>query len=351
MPRKNGGGLVYMKFMTFSLILVLLFSASAPALAGTGCGSNWMGDTSGDTDFWVSQNQNLGYSETSSPTQPVSKTPAIPLGSTVQASKNATISGVSADLPSPQNSGTAIVWTVQASNPDNEKMLYDFLLRGPATEGQLTDMTGWIQEPTWTWYATSLDAGQNEIEVLVKRSGSTTSEDSEVSSYTIVAPPQSQNASTASVALQAAQISAPNGQTPDTSSQPTITQAAMISEPEVAPAEPETMEAEGKWVIKLDGSGSTLNPLTLIQTGDNVMGMGTLNDGSAKLQVDAKGSVAGNAMSLELWTVVSEYGNQIDKSIDLELVEVEQKISGSYEMHSGDELIGKGNVTASRSGS
>jgi hypothetical protein len=105
---------------------------------------------------------------------------------------------------------------------------------------------------------------------------------------------------------------------------------------------------EGKWTVKLENDGATLNPLTLIQTGESVMGMGTLNEQNTKLQISTKGSVSKNSMSLEAWTIVSEYGNKIDKRIELELVKVDRVISGSYEMYSGEDLIGKGNATASR---
>jgi hypothetical protein len=55
-------------------------------------------------------------------------------------------------------------------------------------------------------------------------------------------------------------------------------------------------------------------------------------------------------MSLHIWTVVSEYGNKIDKSVDLDLARVDRTISGSYNLYSGEELIGSGNATASRAG-
>ena len=100
--------------------------------------------------------------------------------------------------------------------------------------------------------------------------------------------------------------------------------------------------------VKLENEGATLNPLTLIQTGENVIGMGTLNEQNTKLQVSAKGSVSKNAMNLEAWTIVAEYGNKIDKRIEINLVKVDRVISGSYEMYSGVDLIGKGNATASR---
>jgi hypothetical protein len=76
--------------------------------------------------------------------------------------------------------------------------------------------------------------------------------------------------------------------------------------------------------------------------------MGTLNEQNTKLQVSAKGYVSKNTMSLDIWTIVSEFGNQIDKHVELELVKVDRVISGSYEMYSGDDLIGKGNATATR---
>jgi hypothetical protein len=147
--------------------------------------------------------------------------------------------------------------------------------------------------------------------------------------------------------------SGPNMQMPDTKPMPlpqaatqAVTAAAMPAQ--VEPQEPEFMEVEGKWTVKLGNEVATLNPLTLIQTKESVIGMGTLNEQNTKLQVSAKGSVSKNSMSLEVWTIVAEYGNKIDKHLELELVKVDTAISGSYEMYSGDELISKGNATASR---
>lgn len=108
------------------------------------------------------------------------------------------------------------------------------------------------------------------------------------------------------------------------------------------------MEVEGKWTIKLQDNGMTLNPLTIIQTDGSVMGMGTLNEKSNKIQVSAKGSVSENSMDLDVWTVVSEFGNKIDERITIELVKVDRTISGSYEMYSGEDLISQGNATATR---
>jgi hypothetical protein len=140
----------------------------------------------------------------------------------------------------------------------------------------------------------------------------------------------------------------PSPKAPQEAATQTVAETAGAMPAQVEPKDPEIMEVEGKWTIKLENEGATLNPLTLIQTKESVMGMGTLNEQNTKLQVKAKGSVSGNSMSLEVSTVTSEFGNKIDKSIDLELVKVDRVISGRYEMYSGEDLIGKGNVTATR---
>jgi hypothetical protein len=46
------------------MVLPLIILAFIPSnvIAGTGCGSNWLGSDSDDPDFWVSKNQNLGIS-------------------------------------------------------------------------------------------------------------------------------------------------------------------------------------------------------------------------------------------------------------------------------------------------
>jgi len=375
-------------------IAVLLCLVAMPFLLSSmalgQCGTNPLGDTSGDTDFYVSKNQNMGVSDVSSTAGSAPAKAAVTLGAVAKADKNATILSISSDKPSPQGPGSAIVWKVEASNPDNEKMFYNFLLTGPSTSGQLTDETGWIAESSWTWNTTDADAGENQIVVRTMRAGSAGFEDSKVQSYVIATPSQSRDVAASDVTssnsvsdttssavdahpksrtsepisdrLRAAPdemsrinptTSGPNMQMPDTKPMPlpqaatqAVTAAAMPAQ--VEPQEPEFMEVEGKWTVKLGNEVATLNPLTLIQTKESVIGMGTLNEQNTKLQVSTKGSVSRNAMSLEVWTIVAEYGNKIDKRINIELVKVDRVISGSYEMYSGDELISKGNATASR---
>jgi hypothetical protein len=362
-----------MKCKTVSLSIAVLFCLAVMpfflsyAAYGEGCGTNPLGDTSGDTDFYVSKNQNSGGSGALSAEQSAPAKAAVTLGSVAKADKNATILSINPDRPSPQGSGTTIVWKAEASNPNNEKMLYDFLLTGPSTGGQLMDETGWIAESSWAWNTTDANEGENQIVVRTMRAGSAGFEDSKMQSYIIsktsgtisekprIAPDER--------SFVAAPTSGPNMQMPDTKPKP-LTQAAaqvqvatqtavgtMVAEPVQVAAvsdEPIIMEAEGKWTVKLENEGATLNPLTLIQTGESVMGMGTLNEKNIKLQVSAKGFVSKNTLSLDAWTIMSKFGNKIDKHINLDLVKTGEVVSGSYEMYSGEDLIGKGNATASR---
>ncbi|MDD2834722.1 MAG: hypothetical protein PHY05_01095 [Methanothrix sp.] len=375
-------------------LMAMPFLLSNTAFAGSGCGSNWMGDTTGDTDFYVSKNQNQGVTSMSSTAQSTIAKPTMTLGDVAKANKNATIQSINPDKPSPQSPGSVIVWNVQASNSNNEKMLYKFLLMGPATGGQPKDETGWIAENSWTWNTVDADAGENQIEVQVMRAGSAGIEDRKELSYVIAANSLLSSSSSGTSSTTASSTassegeghpesktgepisdrprvapdertnvipttSGPNMQMPDTKpiplNTPTTAQGVVetagvetMQQTQVQPQEPEFMEVEGKWTVKLENDGATLNPLTIIQTGGSVMGMGTLNEKNTKLQVSAKGSVSNNVMSLDVWTIVSEYGNKIDERINLDLVKVDRSISGSYELYSGEDLIGKGNATATR---
>ena len=182
----------------FFCLAALPFLLSSTAFGGQGCGTNPLGDTSGDTDFYVSKNQNQGVSGISSTAQSAPAKAAVTLGTVAKADQNATIQSINPDKPSPQNPGSAIVWKVEASNPNNEKMLYNFQIMGPATGGQLTDETGWIAESSWTWNTTDADAGENQIVVRAMRAGSAAPEDSETQSYVIATHSQNDTTSSAS---------------------------------------------------------------------------------------------------------------------------------------------------------
>ena len=344
------------KSSSLSLALLASLILSVTPLASSQCGTNWMGDTSGDTDFYVSRNQNLGTGLASDASASSASAPAVALGSAARANANATISSVKVSLPSPQSPGSSIIWMAEASSSGNEPMLYDFLLSGPSTGGEFRDMTGWMEQSSWTWNTTEADAGDNQIRVLVTRQGSAAWEDSKTIPYHIGAESNVSSGSEASPSagtgpLPQMDIIGANMRVPDTKPIPLVQPTEALA-PEVPQEpeqqEPEILDVEGKWTVKLEQAGISINPLNLIQTGESLMGSGVFNEDGSKLQVTATGSVSSDAMSLHIWTVVAEYGNQIDKSVDLDLVRVDRTVSGSYQLYSGEEIIGSGNATASR---
>ncbi len=68
------------------------------------------------------------------------------------------ISDLSSDKPSPQETGSIVTWTAQASDPEKNPILYKFFLNGlPATD--------WQSRNEWAWTASE---GENQIEVQVR---------------------------------------------------------------------------------------------------------------------------------------------------------------------------------------
>jgi hypothetical protein len=400
-----------MKSKILFLTLAMLFCLTAQLYAltnmasGAGCGTNPLGDTSGDTDFYVSKNQNLPTSDGSTPAASITGKAAVALGSS--AALKATIRSLTPDKLSPQVAGTAVVWNVEAANPNNEKILYDFLLQGPATDGKLLDETGWTSGSTWIWNTTDADAGDNQIEARVMRAGASGFDASMTESFIVSAATQNsgmaavdttpvasaEETSSVNDAANAGSNAATTGGdghpvsktgdsldskprfAPDekprqlTTSTVGLTAGPNMSMPDPTPkstsqtsagtttetqaqtgsatAESTTMAVEGKWTVKLINAGSTVD-LFLVQTGGSIVGYGNLNEQNTKIPLTFKGTVSASTMSLEAQTVVDKYVNKIDKSIDLDLVRADKVISGSYEIYSGKDLMGKGNATASR---
>jgi len=400
------------KVLLLSIALLSCFTAlfyvlSNTASAGVGCGTNWMGDTTGDTDFSVSKNQNLASSDSNAATTAATK-PAVALGGTgAKAVQSAGIDSLTPNAASPQKPGTAIVWTASATGPGNEQLFYDFLLRGPATDGLQTDKTGWIERNSWTWNTTNADAGENQIEVRIKyasskdaiasktesftisttaESGAAAKDSGTASSETVSGVVQSTEEATATAAdttatageahpvsktagaigskprvspdertkVTSTEIIGPNMNMPDPSPKDqttagTVQSATQATPPVVTYAETESkvMEVDGKWSVRLVDAASSMD-LILIQTGKSISGWGNLEEKNTKLPLIATGSVSDNSINLDVKTVVGEYVNKIDKRFKLDLVKVDRVVSGSYEAYSGEDLTGKGNATASR---
>lgn len=376
-------------------LIVWLLCLVYPAFAGQGCGTNWLGSDANDKDFWVSKNQNKGISSPSAGASTASVSTASSSVSTAtigsgKSSQSSLIQDLNSDKQSPQMAGAAIKWTANATG-SQEGALYKFLLKGPSTEGLVVDKTGWISENTWTWNTTPADVGENQIEVRV-RSGRyigsdpngfdesksakyviTTEDVEEVAKPVPVDPNPHPDARTADASSKATKPriapderpkqlaggnpNGPNMSMPDPTPKPLVEaedtavedETETVDFPEVEapvePSEPRTLDMGGKWTIKFDGLGSSLE-LVLIQTGERIMGSGTLNEGKTKIPVTASGSVSKNRLELDIKTVVGDYVNQIDKSFNVKLAESDGDFSGSYEAYEGEKFVSEGNATA-----
>ena len=367
-------------------IIALLFLITYPALAGQGCGTNWMGDTSTDKDFWVSKNQKQGITGPSESGTSAASVSIKTLGAAAtKTSGPSLIKSLTPDKPSPQTAGTSITLIASINDQNKEKLSYNFLLKGPSTSGQFVEQTGWIAANSWTWNSSDKDVGENQIEVEVKSSGSENIDDNLTVSYVITAKNLTNAASSDSSSLSpnphpisrtgesiknkprlapderprlpVANPTGPNMSMPEPSpkssaaTESTVDQQmdAQADETSLEEEQPQVADLGGKWTIRLEDIGSTLD-LVLIQTGKTIMGSGTLKEQNTKIPVTASGSVDGNSITLDVKTVVGEFVNKIDKSYDLELVKVERMISGTYEAYSGEDFAGQGNATASRIG-
>jgi hypothetical protein len=65
------------------------------------------------------------------------------------------------DKLSPQGAGTAIIWTVNATDPDGDEILYKFLHNG-------LPICNWTADNIWTWVPSNVDIGLNRVEVQIR---------------------------------------------------------------------------------------------------------------------------------------------------------------------------------------
>lgn len=100
--------------------------------------------------------------------QPVNETP--------------TIESLSLDKASPQEAGAAITWIAVAHDPEDDPLIYRFLLNG-------RPMTEWVSNNSWLWQSTEADEGTNQIDVQVRdgrHSGPSACDDSAAAKFEIV---------------------------------------------------------------------------------------------------------------------------------------------------------------------
>jgi hypothetical protein len=75
---------------------------------------------------------------------------------------------LTADKDSPQDAGTAVEWTAKAMDANNDPILYQFWLKGPATGNAWRIVQNWSTEDRWTWSSTPNDGGTYRIYVYVR---------------------------------------------------------------------------------------------------------------------------------------------------------------------------------------
>ena len=101
------------------------------------------------------------------------------------------LNSLSPNVISPQIPGVTVIWTANATDADQDPLLFRFFLTGPATNGAWEPKTGWSASNTWTWTTSSIDSGENQIRAQV-RDGKHASEDgfdSELSGYFTLSEP------------------------------------------------------------------------------------------------------------------------------------------------------------------
>jgi Leucine-rich repeat (LRR) protein len=71
------------------------------------------------------------------------------------------INSLTPDKTSPQELGTIVTWTANASDPDGDPMLFRFFLNDEP-------MTDWVKDNAWNWITIDANVGSNRIEVQVR---------------------------------------------------------------------------------------------------------------------------------------------------------------------------------------
>ena len=108
-------------------------------------------------------------------------------------------------------------------------------------------------------------------------------------------------------------------------------------------------DVSGKWSIKLnDGTDRSLILNLWSSSKTRIMGYGTLTEKGAMNSVTASGSVSAEALTLTVKSGAPEYSNQKYDEYDLDMVMVNNTMSGTYMMKSSDQSLSTGNVTAVR---
>ena len=114
-----------------------------------------------------------------------------------------------------------------------------------------------------------------------------------------------------------------------------------------ASQEPQPLDVSGRWSIKFDGRTDRSLDLNLWSSGGNrILGYGTLTKPGSKHSITASGSVAEQELILATKSATPEYATQKFDEYDLDLFMVNNTLSGTYVLRSGEQTIGEGKATA-----
>jgi len=109
------------------------------------------------------------------------------------------------------------------------------------------------------------------------------------------------------------------------------------------------MNVTGKWSMKFnDSTGRSLDLNLWSSGGTRIMGYGIVTEEGTKNSVTASGSVTVKELKLITKSAAPEYANQKYDEYDLDLFMINNTLSGTYNLKSGGQLLGKGNATATK---
>ena len=119
-----------------------------------------------------------------------------------------------------------------------------------------------------------------------------------------------------------------------------------------------SLDLSGKWSVKLHSSANTSADLILVQsTGlaedgkDRVQGYGNLKGNGLAIPITGTGFLSNDTLDMDLKLGVGTGASKSNEKYVLRLSIIKGTLNGSYELYNSDVLAGKGNATATRSGS
>ena len=117
-------------------------------------------------------------------------------------------------------------------------------------------------------------------------------------------------------------------------------------------------DLSGKWYVKLNSAANTSIDLFLVQsTGlaedgkDQVQGYGNLKGNGSPIPITGTGSFSNDTLDMALKLGFGAGASKSNEKYVMRLSMIKGTLYGNYDLYNSDVLTGKGNATATRSGS